>query len=116
MINNDSDIEKIWIPNGEDQIWNEANFGMTWRGFFVKNKGANGWVEVSSENDVAVFKTTEIEKIKIGRIGETKDGEIIYGIKIADDNGNSVLITRDDGTLWLENKLSIETYNENNSV
>ena len=115
-----SEVENIWKPTGESDIWDTAQFGMTWRGFFVKNHEDNGWVEVSSENDIAIFKNDlEEPKIKIGRLGKSViDGveKTIYGIKIADDEGHPVLITHDNGTLWLEEKLNVQTYNTQNSV
>jgi hypothetical protein len=90
---------------------------MTWKGFFMKNKDGSGWVEVSSENDIAIFKTIiedetsrQVEKIKIGRLGTSLvdgDKKTFYGIKIADDEGRPVLITHDNGTLWLEEKLNV---------
>lgn len=110
----DGELENIWKPTSESDIWDTAQFGMTWRGFFVKNKEGNGWVELSSENDIAVFKNDlEIPKIKIGRIGQTEDKQPIYGIRIADDKGKAVLVTDDIGLLWLRDKLRIETYNSN---
>jgi hypothetical protein len=87
---------------------------MTWKGFFIKNREKDGWVEVSSENDIAIFKEgLEEPKIKVGRLGLDKDGNMVYGIKIADNEGKPVLITEDDGSLWLKDKLSIGTYNNN---
>lgn len=109
-----------FIPTQEGDIWDNASFGMTWEGFFVKNKDDNGRVEVSSKNDIAIFKNNlEEPKIKIGRLGKSLvDGveKTIYGIKIADDDGHPVLITHDNGTLWLEEKLHVQTYNTQNSV
>lgn len=110
-------LSSAWLPEKEDDIWETAKFGLTWKGFFVKNKGDGGWVEVSSENDVAIFKNNlEEPKIKIGRLGTDDEGKIIYGIKIADDEGNPVLITEDNGSLWLKERLNVETYNTQNSV
>ena len=59
---------------------------MTWKGFFVKNKDGNGYVEISSINDIAVFKNGMTEpKIKIGRLKTIKydeeNEETIYGIR-----------------------------------
>ena len=116
-INNVDNSNSIWTPEGEDQIWDEANFGMTWKGFFVKNREGDGWVEVSSENDVAIFKDDLDEpKIKIGRLGKDVENNIIYGIKIADNDGQTVLISGDDGKLWLKDRLIVETYDKNNKV
>jgi len=51
---------------------------MTWKGFFVKNKYGDHYVEISSENDIAVVDTSgnsAIDRVKIGKIGEG-----LYGI------------------------------------
>lgn len=102
----------------EDIIWDNASFGMTWKGFFMKNKDDKGWVEVSSENDIAVFKTIteneiskDTEKIKIGRL-ERKGDSYLYGLRISDDSGAVVMETNEDGQLWLKDKLRVETYNK----
>lgn len=117
-INNVStENNKIWTPQGdtldakEKDIWDTANFGLTWNGFFIKNRENDGWVEISSEEDIAVFKGTSedaVEKIKIGRLRKAGD-KTIYGIKIADDDGNAILVTEDNGELWLKNKIQIGT-------
>ena len=112
------DEEGNWKPTSEQDIWDNAAFGMTWKGFFMKTKDGKGWVEVSSENDIAVFKTiTEndvsrhTEKIKIGRLGRSGDS-YLYGLRISDDSGAVVMETNEDGQLWLKDKLRVETYNK----
>lgn len=99
---------------GEDKIWNEANFGLTWKGFFLKSKGTdNQQIEISTTNDICVTKD-EIERIKIGRIGstiETTESEEIshdiYGIRFRNNSGATTLETDDSGQLWLRDKLKI---------
>lgn len=107
-----------FTPVKEADIYDNAKFGMTWSRFFMKNKSENGSVEISTDNDFQV-KAGENERIKIGRlsshnvqIDETDPSkgtktEYLYGIKISDANGNSVLVTGDDGNLWLKNQLLI---------
>jgi hypothetical protein len=107
--------------NGEQEIWDNALFGMTWRGFFVKNKGDNGWVEISSENDVAVFSGTSdsaIERIKIGRIGGdgSTSAPYVYGLRIRNANGAAVMETADNGTLWLRKELNISSTNDEYNI
>ena len=104
-------IELLMLKEKEKDIWDTANFGLTWNGFFIKNRENDGWVEISSEEDIAVFKGTSedaVEKIKIGRLRKAGD-KTIYGIKIADDGGNAILVTEDNGELWLKNKIQIGT-------
>lgn len=84
---------------GEDKIWNNAHFALTWKGFSLKND--DGSVKITSDNDIQVF-AREQERIKIGRINNNS-----YGIRISDSQGAPVMLTKDDGTLWLENALYI---------
>lgn len=99
---------------GEDKIWRDALFGMTWKGFFLKSKGTdNQQIEISTTNDICVTKD-KVERIKIGRIDNkkeiTKDGEVshdIYGLRLKDNTGITTMETDDSGQLWLRDKLRI---------
>lgn len=85
--------------SGEDKIWNKAHFALTWKGFSLKNNDSS--VKITSDNDIQVFAKQQ-ERIKIGRINNGS-----YGIRISDSQGAPVMLTKDDGTLWLENALYI---------
>lgn len=87
---------------GEDKIWKNARFALTWKGFSLKND--NGSVSITSDNDIQVL-SEEKERVRIGRLGDGK-----YGIRIKDGIGDTVMETADDGKLWLRNRLNIETY------
>lgn len=99
---------------GEDKIWHDALFGMTWKGFFLKSKGTdNQQIEISTTNDICVTKDN-IERIKIGRIDSRKEttesGEVshdIYGLRLKDNTGATTMETDDSGQLWLRDKLRI---------
>lgn len=99
---------------GEDKIWRDALFGMTWKGFFLKSKGSdNQQIEISTTNDICVTKD-KVERIKIGRIGSrkevTENGEVshdIYGLRLKDNTGATTMETDDSGQLWLRDKLRI---------
>ena len=96
---------------GEDRIWHDALFGMTWKGFFLKNKSAdrNQQIEISTEKDICVSKTIDdkvIDKIRIGQI-TTKDNKVVYGLQLKDDTGATTMETDDRGQLWLRDKLRI---------
>lgn len=101
---------------GEDKIWHDALFGMTWKGFFLKSKGTdNQQIEISTANDICVTKD-KIERIKIGRIGNrkeiTENGEVshdIYGLRLKDNTGATTMETDDSGQLWLRDKLRISS-------
>jgi len=95
-----------FAPESETDIWDNGKFGLTWKGFFVKNKYANHYVEVSSANDIQVVDTSNasnpIARVKIGKLD---DG--IYGLRLKDGTGATTMETADDGTLWLRNALNI---------
>ena len=96
---------------GEDKIWRDALFGMTWKGFFLKNRSAdkNQQIEISTEKDICVSKTIDdevIDKIRIGQI-TTKDNKVVYGLQLKDDTGATTMETDDSGQLWLRDKLRI---------
>ena len=96
---------------GEDKIWRDALFGMTWKGFFLKNRSAdkNQQIEISTEKDICVSKTIDdkvIDKIRIGQI-TTKDNKVVYGLQLKDDTGATTMETDDSGQLWLRDKLQI---------
>lgn len=98
---------------GEDKIWRDALFGMTWKGFFLKNRGAdkNQQIEISTEKDICVSKTIKgkvIDKIRIGQI-TTKDNKVVYGLQLKDDTGATTMETDDSGQLWLRDKLRISS-------
>ncbi len=107
-----TELSGSWQPENEDSIWETGKFGLTWKGFFMKNKYGNGYVSISSIDDFVVNDGT-INRIKIGNIG-TQDNPI-YGLFITDANGAKVMETNSDGTLWLKNRLNVET-NNNYSV
>lgn len=96
---------------GEDKIWRDALFGMTWKGFFLKNRSAdkNQQIEISTEKDICVSKTIDdkvVDKIRIGQI-TTKDNKVVYGLQLKDDTGATTMETDDSGQLWLRDKLRI---------
>lgn len=77
-IDSDASEDETYEPSTEDDIWDDAKFGMTWKGFFVKNKYDNYSVEVSSVDDIRVLKQ-DVELIKIGKLSNNT-----FGIRIAD--------------------------------
>lgn len=99
-INGDSEFNpNIGDIKGEDKIWKEAQFALTWRGFKLRND--DGSVDISSNEDIRVL-SGEKERVKIGRI---ENG--VYGIRISNGDGKPVLETNDLGELWLKNELRV---------
>lgn len=101
-----------WMPATQKEIEDNASFGLLWDKFFMKNKYGNGYVSISSTEDFVVNDGNK-NRIKIGNIGTTDNP--LYGLYITDADGAKVMETNSDGTLWLKNRLNIET-NSNSSV
>ena len=104
-----------------------AHFAVTWDGFFIKNSYAGGGrVEITSDNDFRVLSDPAnqgnfLEKIKIGALEWGKNGNVpitdpsiagatalptLYGIRISNNNGQTVMKTGDDGNLELTGTLN----------
>lgn len=107
-------------PENLDSVKENADFGLTWDGFFLKSKhddpNDNGYIEIDSKEDFQVFGSDGELRVKIGLIGvETEDqtttneaGETvietvitdrIYGLKLYDKDGNSVVDTDSNGNI-----------------
>lgn len=117
---NGSDDDKNFVPLTEAEVRSNSIFSLTWSGLLIhsiqKKKENNveksiGEIEINREYDIVVSKyvtknnvTKAVPKVQIGRLSDTN-----YGIRIRDDDGNAVLETVDDGSLWLRKNLSIGT-------
>ena len=114
-INTGKDLD--FIAKDLDEVKKFAQFGLTWDGFFLKSnhtKGdysVNGRIEISSDEDIQVIDGNNVERIKIGLLDVTKNKDNTYtghyGIRISDLNGKSVMMSNDDGMLWLTQKILI---------
>jgi len=105
-IDGGNDGTSSYSPTSESQIWDDAQFGMTWQGFFVKNRYGTHYVEVSSINDIQVVDTVnDVARVKIGKL----DDYGAFGMRLRDATGAITLETLDNGTLWLQNRLNIGT-------
>lgn len=97
-----------FTPESEEEIRNNADFGFTWDGFFLKSNYGNvapdeqGYITIDSENDIQVIDGQGTERIKIGRLGQD-----LFGIRFSDSDGAPVMVTDDDGQLFLKQKLFI---------
>ena len=45
-----------FIANSPESIENNASFGVTWKGFFIKNSYTNGYVSISENDDIKVVR------------------------------------------------------------
>ena len=102
----------------EAEVRSNSIFSLTWSGLLIhsiQKKKENdveksiGEIEINREYDIVVRKyvtknnvTKAVSKVQIGRLSDTN-----YGIRIRDDDGNTVLETDDNGSLWLRKSLSI---------
>lgn len=98
-----SDVDTIF--ENTTQVMDKADFALTWDGFKIStNRGA---VTITKDKDIQVFSKDQ-ERIHIGLIEADN-----YGIRIKDADNHTVLTTKNDGTLWLQNALNIENLNGN---
>ena len=85
--------DEPFVPTSLQDIYNNAQFGLTWEKFFLKSASSNGSVEISSDSDITV-KTgagaSERNRIIIGRLGVDQYGIQDYGIVINDNDGNVI--------------------------
>ena len=107
-------------------IKNAAHFAVTWDGFFIKNSYTGGGkVSLTSENDFLITNTIfgqEREKIKIGALEWEVGGErttipqeniapVLYGIRINNNDGETVMKTGDDGNLEITGNITATSGN-----
>ena len=101
--------------NNLNEIKDNAHFGLTWDGFFIKNNYTNGYVSISSDNDFQVIRNIngqKIEKIKIGALDfGAANTPTRYGINIRNDNGEVVFTTGDDGNLTITGTINARAGN-----
>ena len=92
---------------GEEKIWNNANFALTWKGFMLKSNHQDlaedsGYISITSDQDFQVFDNNRRERIKIGWLGDD-----VYGIQIKDGNSNTVIEQDSAGQVWFKNAINI---------
>lgn len=105
---------EYFVPTSVDDIENNAMFGLTWKGFFLKSLYNDGYVSISNTDDIEVKRTDPLTGktntiIKIGAFRKDKNKKVVdkYGIRIADYNGNSVFETGSDGKLFIRNAIQV---------
>lgn len=103
-----------------DDVKDKAHFAVTWDGFFIKNSyEGGGQVSITSDNDFQVLQSGGSEKIKIGalewldangqittNLNEGVGAPTLYGIRIKNNAGDTVLRTGDDGNLEITGKIT----------
>ena len=110
-------------------VKDNAVFGLTWDGLFIKSVHRDGYVSISSEDDITLKEyyqegNQKLERIR-GKFGllsggdDNSFGQDIYGLALyspeLDENNEPVptVETKSDGTLWLKSQMDIGTNNSN---
>ena len=99
--------DENYVATSLNDVRNKAFFGVTWDGFFIKNSYTNdGEVSITSEEDFVVRKGN-IKRIHIGAVEFDDEGAPSkYGIKIRNDEGNTVFETGDDGNITVSGTIN----------
>lgn len=96
---------------GEDKIWANANFALTWKGFLLKSSEDNGYISISSDNHFQIFSKEEErvhERVHIGKLDDE-----VYGFQLKNDSDEVVMTHDSNGNIWIKNILSIGNENIN---
>lgn len=89
-------------PSSIAQVENDAFFGLTWDGFFLKSKYADGGqINITAEDGISIIGSDKTEKVKLGVIGKNANGTNQYGLKIGSSSSGGHL-TFNDSTGKLE--------------
>ena len=102
------DAPEVYIPSSEQQIYNDANFGLTWNKFFMKSVNGDKSIEISTDKDIIV-KADGVERVAIGRVDGPESNN--YGIKIRDEH-NDIVFQCDNQGSYLSGWTLTEDYLE----
>ena len=77
----------VYVPSSEGQIYQDANFGLTWNKFFMKSANNGKFIEISTDRDIVVNDGL-YDRVVIGRVdGALSDN---YGMKVVNANGDII--------------------------
>ena len=113
--NGNDDDNTNFVPANEEEVRSNSMFSLTWSGLLIRSiqkdnsNNVVGSIEINNKYDIVV-KKGNTDKVLIGRLNDNGN----YGIRICDNDGNAVLETVDDGSLWLRESLSIGTETDTN--
>lgn len=105
-------------------VKDNAVFGLTWDGLFIKSLHRDGYVSISSDDDITLreyyldAQQEKQERIR-GKFGLLSDGDTnglgqdIYGLALYDTSNNTTVETKSTGTLWLKSQMDIGTDSTN---
>lgn len=86
-----NNLEEDFEPKSEEEVWQKANFALTWNGFMLKKSDNNGSITIDSKNDINLLDSNGNELIHIGYLGENA-----YGMKILGEDGEVGLLAKQD--------------------
>ena len=77
-----------FVPVNIQQVKENADFGLTWSGFFLKNKNSNSIFEISTENDLIITNNGQ-KRIQIGRLSDYDND---YGMVVSNNGGDVFVV------------------------
>lgn len=116
------DGNKDFVPSTEQQIWDNARFGMTWKGFFLKGGSNNGpSMTISNDAGAISFKIGKYDQTNGGLNIEVNNTETIFQLKGSKDGGSLTITSDKNGTSFIlsrtdSGKGSIEISSANDIV
>lgn len=117
-------LKNDFHPKNEDDVYKNANFGLTWHRFFMKSGTDGTGVEISTDKDIVVTQD-KMQRIVIGRIPRISEptDKSNYGILINNqtEDGENIEVLRcdKDGSFlsgWRLNKDYLTSEASNNQT
>lgn len=101
------DVDPTWVPSGEDEIFETADFGLTWQRFFMNSKSNTGVsVSISTDAGISVVNSEGDSVFKCD-----KDGAFLAGWTINKDYLQSQITSDEDkGNIRIEAAGNIGCY------
>lgn len=93
---------EVFVPTSINDVQEEADFGLTWNGFFLKSdhsESDKGRIEISTKNDFQLFGAEGTERIKIGYLGEDENGHRLYGMRLKNLEGDETVGVDSEGNI-----------------
>lgn len=82
-------------PTKEQDIWDKANFALTWKGFMLRSNSGYGSISIDTEKDFNVYDLNNNELVRIGRL----DDKGTYGIRISNSEGSEAFRATQNGLI-----------------
>ena len=95
-----------FVPETEEDIYNNGRFGMTWKRFFLKSEDDSNLFEISDDQDLVIIhkdtdsetgEVTAVDRVRVGRLYDSNGDVYDYGLLIKDEDGNIAFRSDSDG-------------------